>query len=332
MLAPVGVEDAEIAANLCREAGVASRLMPTSGSSGVFAYERRGGLDQFRGFRPAEGDLAPQSAPNLDEYRCVLVFGHPQWDPCRNEAVCAATGGADLLFDRQGWLSRTRSPSDAVSLPAQSRTLLCNYQERVDALGHEAALRLDSGPHPGFTSSIVKDGRWGVHLLSNELTSFPALYSPTVGDIGSGDVFAGALAASLASGGELNEAIPRAVAAASVAIADPAPLPAADFALGVDQLLAAQTTLPLITPAERSRAPLCLQCADDPFVVAHVSRMQDELRRAGFTAAELRVVPSVEPLLSLAQARLKLAANGQPLALEQIVEWVAMELRGLDLP
>lgn len=326
MLAPVGAEDVELAGALACESGVDPRLIATEGASGTFAYERLNGTDQLRAYRPAEGDLDPEAVPLPDlDFSHVLVFGHPQWDPWRTHSVREAVTGSELLFDRQGWLSRTRSAAASLNAPAATRILLQNYGERLDELG-SAATHFDQ-PATGFTAEIVKDGRWGVHLLKDSHSvAFPAFRSKVVGDLGSGDIFAGALLASLNLGTDISSAIPTAIAAASVAIADPEGLPSQDFSDRVAQTLKAGSALPLLPPRSRLAAVLRLECSEDPLGLTFAAGLQGDLALAGFAATELKPSRNAEFALCHGSSRLPLISGSVPRPLSEVLDWLSGEL------
>ena len=219
ILAPVGSEDHDLALALAEEAGITSLFIESPGASATFAYETRGERRVVRGYRPATSRPAVGELPALGERpSVVLIFGHPEWDPCASEPVRDITADSTLLFDRQGWMSATPGATDALSLPAAVRISLSNAGE-LDEEENGEAVSWGSLPLRGFDASVVKDGPWGTHLfVAGQRLSFQAHALSPTDEIGSGDVFAGSLAASLARGYSLESGCPRAVAAASVSI------------------------------------------------------------------------------------------------------------------
>src|SRR5436309_11855601 len=104
----VGSEDSASAHALLEHGSVETRLVILDGASGTFAYEGDRDADSPRPvYRPAE--TSPTALPPLPDARILLVFGVPDFDPVRDLAVRAAsTTASTLIWDRQGWLSRTR--------------------------------------------------------------------------------------------------------------------------------------------------------------------------------------------------------------------------------
>lgn len=328
LIAPVGTEDCEAAAALAGEVRIEAHFITTPGASGLFAYERRNGLDLFRGYRPAEAEFAEDDVPELAAgFDQVLLFGHPQWDPCASPRVAVLTTGAHLLFDRQGWLSRTRSSAAAAALPAAERLTLANFGERIDEFGLAAAMNLDMPPSSGFHAAIVKDGRWGAHLLESgghrELAAFATKIE---GDLGSGDVFAGALAAALDRGEDLCGAARAAAAAAAVAIAEPDPLPGADFAAHVAMTLARGDLLPVLAPAARAATPIVIEHPDGPLGHYFAESLLSDLRAEGFATVTTAPINAAGPRLRADAATLPLLGSDGPIGLSEIAAWLASQL------
>lgn len=328
LVAPIGTEDCRAAATLADEAGIEAHFISTSGAGGVFAYERRNGRDLFRGYRPAEAEFAEHDIPELTaSFDRVLLFGHPQWDPCASRRIAALTAGAHLLFDRQGWLSRTRSSVAAADLPAAERLTLANFGERVDELGLPAAMNLDTPPPSGFHASIIKDGRWGSHLLESEGHRELAAFATEVeGDLGSGDIFAGALAAALERGVDLCCAARTAAAAAAVAIAEPNPLPGADFASRVAIALSRGDPLPVLAPAARASASIVIEYPDGPLGQYFADDIESALRAEGFASITTAPLSGVEPRLSVDAVTLPLLGPDGPICLTEVTAWLASQL------
>lgn len=328
LLAPIGAEDRDVAEALAGEAKIKPHFITTPGASGLFAYERRNGLDVFRGYRPAEAELGEGDVPELAAgFDGVLVFGHPQWNPCASPRVAALTTGSRLFFDRQGWLSRTRSSAAAADLPAIERFALANFGERSDELGLAAAINLDAPPPSGFHAAIVKDGRWGSHLLEldghRELAAFA---TEVEGDLGSGDVFAGALAASLDRGEDLNAAARIAAAAAAVAIAEPDRLPGVDFASRVATVVAHGDLLPILPPAAREVAPIFIEHPGGPLGKYFAENLEAALRAEGFTTITIAPTNGAEPRLRVDAATLPLVGPDGPIGFTEIAAWLGSQL------
>lgn len=217
----VGSEDVDAAQALLDHASVDTSLVTLDGASGTFAYAGDADADNPRPlYRPAE--TCPTSLPELPEARALLVFGFPDFDPVRDTSVSAAAAAAHtLIWDRQGWLSRTRDARAATSLAAADRVFLANAGEAID----EGVLDPGTGEVHlplGFNRGILKDGARGALVVGCEgerpdslIPTYPVRASSTVG---SGDVFAGVVAALLASGEELVAAARQGAGATSIVL------------------------------------------------------------------------------------------------------------------
>jgi sugar/nucleoside kinase (ribokinase family) len=217
----VGSEDAEAARALLEHASVDACLVTMAGASGTFAYAGDADADNPQPlYRPAE--TCPTSLPDLPKARVLLVFGLPDFDPVRDPAVRAAAATADtLIWDRQGWLSRTRDAHAATHLETADRVLLANAGEAID----EGVLDPHSGEvhlPTGFDRAVLKDGARGALVVEGAgerrqslIPAYPARVSSTVG---SGDIFAGVVAAQLAAAQGLVAAAQEAAAAAAIVL------------------------------------------------------------------------------------------------------------------
>ncbi len=281
MFAPVGSEDSELAEDLASEAGINAKLIVAPGASGTFAYERRSGLLVARGYRPADSRCPLELSGVPDQPEIVLFFGHPEYDPSQSAELSEFASGRLLLFDRQGWMSATPSLAAALRIPASRRIALANAGELGEELGGVPDLR--ELPLNGFDALIAKDGRWGVHLLAQSgRISVPAYRVDASSELGSGDVFAGALAADLLNGVSESLAIQTANAAAAVAVSSPGTLPGQDFATRVSRLYEVDDARAVISPEVRARAEIYL---DSPRGLAGdflLEQLGDDLRAQGF--------------------------------------------------
>lgn len=218
----VGSEDAESAHALLDHASVDTRLVILDGASGTFAYAADADpADPRPLYRPAE--TCPTALPPLPEAQALLVFGVPDFDPVRDSAVrAAATAASTLIWDRQGWLSRTRDARAATALETPDRVLLVNADEAID----EGILDPRTGNvqlPAGYNRGVVKDGAHGALVVESAtrhrhslVPAFPVRASSTVG---SGDLFGGVVAARLAAGDDLLAAARHAAAATSIVLA-----------------------------------------------------------------------------------------------------------------
>ena len=212
----VGSEDADTVVAMLDTAGVdRSSLVVLPGASGTFVFPTR--ADDRRPwpmYRPAEAVPAPDQLRLRAEV--VLVFGMPDFDALA--AGWVAPGREDvLIWDRQGFLSRARDWRDAAVLEPERKIYLANLDETLEefpaASAEESLAQL---PPPGFAAAAVKRGGEGCLVVArravDEVAGFPLELDST---IGSGDAFAGALAAGIDSGLALADAALRANAAAA---------------------------------------------------------------------------------------------------------------------
>lgn len=327
ILAPLGSEDRDLAMALTEEAGIAAHLLESPGASATFAYETRGERRVARGYRPASSRPAVGELPDLGERpSVVLIFGHPEWDPCTSEPLRDLTVGSTLLFDRQGWMSATPRATDAFSLPAALRISLTNAGE-LDEEGSGKTVPWESLPLNGFDASVVKDGPWGTHLFeAGRRLSFPAHTINPIDEIGSGDVFAGSLAASLAAGDLLESGCPRAVAAAAVSISTSEPLPNADFSERVAELEADPKLRPPLPPSARAQAALVIEHPEGPLGESFAQTLRARLFEYGFTRAEYLATADPVPAVRLGEHR-KPLDHSLERSLSDLLDWLTGCLR-----
>lgn len=227
LAASVGADDGEELSAILNTRGVddsAVELRP--GQSAAFVIDNEGEVQapevQFK-----NGTSAPGFSHDPPPARVVLVFGMPDLDPFALGLVARWVGAhSTLLWDRQGWLSKTPDATAACGVAARSKVYLANIGEASQEAGGASVEQLvRNHPLPGFDWALLKNGRWGTTLLGpGTQTAIPAFRVPVVSTIGSGDVFAGALAAGLAAGDDIQRASVTAAAAASVSISAASPL------------------------------------------------------------------------------------------------------------
>jgi ribokinase len=237
LVATVGADDADEAVAVLREAGVnTSWISVEPGASGIFVFEDVADTSAPRPlFRPAES--APVKPQGVPEAKVNLAFGMPQADPL---SWLSEGDRPVLIWDRQGWLSRSRSSEDARHRPEHRRVFVANWGEFVDEFGPELAAEMLAGSGvPGFATTIIKAGPWGVTVVdSGARHGVPAFYVEPNNVIGSGDTFAGALAAGLAAGHAPDEAALEGGVAAAVALQSGTGPLAADSPQAIAGLLA----------------------------------------------------------------------------------------------
>jgi nucleoside 2-deoxyribosyltransferase len=191
-------------------------LISVPGQSGIFEIsDPRGKTKPRPTFRPTES-TPDSSAISLPSARVVLAFGFPDFDPIP-WVLSGLSSDTVLLWDHQGWLSRTVDVGALTTSLATRKVYLANLNEmRRDVGASSYAEALDIQPPYGFDLAVIKCGRWGTLLAGDEEALIPSFHMDVVSAIGSGDAFGGALAKYLAQGRTAQEAALRASAAAAL--------------------------------------------------------------------------------------------------------------------
>lgn len=188
-----------------------------------------------------QGAVPSGPLPALPSAGVVLCIGTPGFDVISERWIDRPSEGGVLLFDRQGSHSRVLGARMASTVPAARRLLLTNVHE---ARAETAAADLEGAiarlPPEGFDAALVKAGPWGVTLVRTSLAPVGAYDVSVRSTIGSGDVFAGVLAAGLCAGDELADAAASAAAASAVWISRDEAQPPADLAEQAARLRATQ--------------------------------------------------------------------------------------------
>ena len=216
----IGQEDAPTAVAMLDAAKVdASPVVTLPGASGTFVFPSEGSRP-WPMYRPAEA--IPAIAPNIPHASVYVVFGMPDFDPIAEGWLQKLPQDATLLWDRQGWLSRARDHSAAAQLTPKGKIYLANEDEALADFSAASTQELISTlPPAGFRWAVVKRGRDGCVVVErtangNSVDSARGFPVETSDTIGSGDAFAGGLAARIADGVRLQEAVGGANAVASV--------------------------------------------------------------------------------------------------------------------
>lgn len=249
----VGTEDAEaVRAELLLASVDDGWLAELPGASGTFLFPTATTPSApWPQYRPAEA--VPDTLPMLPPAKVIVVFGIPDFDPVQVGWLDRAPSASTLLWDRQGWLSRARDAAQAGRLPPRTKVYLANEQE---ALAESGSLSRDAlveaQPPAGFNASMIKAGAEGVTLVESiaegTRRSFVPAFDIIPGSpIGSGDVFAGTVAAVLASGGDLDNAATVGCAVAAAALEAGSTLITPEHIARVQQLLVARGLVALST-------------------------------------------------------------------------------------
>ena len=220
----VGAEDEEtVRAELQLAKVDDSAVLSAAGASGTFLFPAH--YDQSRPwpmYRPAEA--IPHRLRPIPDADVAVVFGIPDCDPVELGWVDAGGGYKTIIWDRQGWLSRARDDSAILKVRADRRIYVANELETIeDARVNSLPEALAEQPPQGFDAAVIKRGTDGVIVVetANQFatqTIVPAFPVCTDTTIGSGDVFAGVLAAHLASGDPIDTAARWSCAAAAVSL------------------------------------------------------------------------------------------------------------------
>ena len=202
----VGADDEGAVRTILGEAGVdGDTVIPVDGMCGIFAYATDQGHKQpWPMYRPAEA--VPTMIPTLPESKVVLAFGFPDFDPLAEGWLNGLASQTTVIWDRQGWLSRARNSSGVLRLGASKRIYLANEDEAaVDARTSSFEETMAAQPADGFGVAVIKRGETGVVVAERSpegvtIAVVPAYPVNTNRTVGTGDVFAGTLAARLALG------------------------------------------------------------------------------------------------------------------------------------
>lgn len=217
----VGADDYDTARLVLQASGVdATFICSRGGRSGTFVFPHE---DAQRGspwpmYRPAE-DI-PDKLPILPRASLYLVFGFPDFDPIGTGSLDGLPEEATLVWDRQGWLSRTRDCRPLQRLKVLRKIYVANCAETEEEFQLSGEGLLETLPPLGFQSAMIKHGARGTQLIEvadggRQATFHSAFIVETSNTIGSGDVFGGVVAASLAQGMAMDDCVRRANAAAS---------------------------------------------------------------------------------------------------------------------
>jgi ribokinase len=186
-----------------------------------------------------QGAVPDAEVPALPSAGVVLCFGTPGFDVVARRWLDRPSEGATLLFDRQGSQSAVLGARMAFTVPAARRVLLANVHEALaETKTGSLADALNRLPPEGFSDAVIKEGPWGLTLVGLDRTERPiGAYDVTIqSTIGSGDVFAGVLAAALCKGEGLAAAATTATAAAAGWISGQDDQPTAELPARASQL------------------------------------------------------------------------------------------------
>ena len=222
----VGQDDEEAVRAELELAGVDdSAVVTLAGASGTFLFpSSKGGRHPWPMYRPAE--TLPDTPPSAPDAHVTVVFGIPDLDPILDGWLGGGDRGTTLIWDRQGWLSKSRNADAVRGLDASERIYLANEDEAmVDTALPTLDAALSRQPPASFGASVIKRGAAGVVVFQRtprgvSRTLLRSFFVRASTSIGSGDVFAGALAARYALGGSLVDSARWGNAAAAVSLED----------------------------------------------------------------------------------------------------------------
>jgi ribokinase len=201
----VGADEADTARELLVTEGVdCAALAVLPGASGRFVVaDPADGSSPQPQYRPFESTPQGLPRPRLPATRTVLAFGAPELDVIADGWLDEPDDERTLLWDRQGWISRARDSRLAALVPARHRIWLGNLDEaRLETGADRDVQAVASLPLAGFGAALVKAGPWGVLHVTADGSETPIGAYPAAGrwSLGTGDAFAGAVAARLAEG------------------------------------------------------------------------------------------------------------------------------------
>jgi sugar/nucleoside kinase (ribokinase family) len=228
LLASVGDEDVGVAVQVLGAAGVdQSWIQVTPGASGTFVFPAHADDERpWPMFRPAESPPRSDLPNGLPVASIYLLFGHPEFDPVAEGWLASIPFESTVLWDRQGWLSRARDWRTALDVPVHRRVYVANKDEGLAEFEvNDLEELMNVLPPTGFHSAVIKMGAAGCAyrslgdggIVAGLVGGFPVEVNST---IGSGDVFAGTLAAQLSRGVELAPALLMANATAAAYLAE----------------------------------------------------------------------------------------------------------------
>ncbi len=220
----VGGEDEEAVRAELQFAGVDdSAVLAVPGTSGTFVFPTRQDRNRpWPMYRPAES--LPCEVPKVPKADIVVAFGIPDCDPVSLGWLGAGRNYETVIWDRQGWLSRAQDAKAILKVSAGRRIYLANELEAIeDASAKSLSDALLTQPPSDFDVAVIKRGDVGVVVVEAEgnapsPTIVPAFSVRASSTIGTGDVFAGALAARLALGEPVVTAAAYGCAAAAVSL------------------------------------------------------------------------------------------------------------------
>jgi sugar/nucleoside kinase (ribokinase family) len=200
----VGEEDADAVHAMLDTAGVdrsAVAVLPGASGTFVFPAENRDDPRPWPMYRPA--DAVPREIPALATAEMILAFGLPDFDPIAEGWLDRIAKDSTLIWDQQGWMSRARDSHAATRLAPHFKLYLANLDEaRQEFQAELVDTTLRSLPPPGYDAAVVKRGPEGCTVITaddRQIESIPGFPLEVSSTIGSGDAFAGALAATLAT-------------------------------------------------------------------------------------------------------------------------------------
>jgi ribokinase len=215
----IGLEDAATGLAMLDAANVDSSQVDTlPGASGTFVFPSNT-QHPWPMYRPAEATTTTK--PSIPVAKTYLVFGMPDFDVVAEGWLQLLPRDATLLWDRQGWLSRARDYSSVSSLGPAVKVYLANEDEALAEFSIRGTDDLMSRlPPDGYQWAAIKRGRDGCVLAErsvrgNTLRLVEGFPVDTFDTIGSGDTFAGGLAASIATGASVPNGASMANAVAS---------------------------------------------------------------------------------------------------------------------
>lgn len=186
----------------------------------------------------------------------------------------------------------------ACGVIASSRIYLANVAEAAQEAGEATPQELlRNHPLPGFDYALLKNGRWGTTLLDGgETTAIPAFRVAASSTVGSGDVFAGALAAGLAREEDIRAASVRAAAAAAVAISEGSPLLDDSARRKAEEMLATGHRT-YVDPVHVGEVAVALNADSEAELQQLASDLKAHIRNLGLRVCEILDQPTVGVVL-----------------------------------
>jgi ribokinase len=231
-----GIDRRQVGCDATQGTGVGLPVVEPDGQNSIIIVPQANGA-------VTTGDVTAAAAQVRDADVLLLQLELPV-ATALEAARIAAANGTTVILNPAPWQP---VPADLLAL---ADVLVPNEVEAAQLLGpdgFDARGAADRIHRQLRTTAVVTLGRQGVAVAAEGVTATVAAHDvPAVDTVGAGDTFCGALAAELAAGADLLQAVELANAAAAIAVTRPG---GADSAPGRDAAVALVDSLRGVAPA-----------------------------------------------------------------------------------